>query len=76
MHDGQQFGRERACPLQICTKLLLQCWYNWNIWREVLLHEKSPLVIERSYVGTANDFVDWVLVDENENPVGVLLAMN
>ncbi len=51
--DGEQFGREGACSLEICTKLLMLCWSNAKIPREVLLHERSPVVIEGSCVRTA-----------------------
>ncbi len=75
MPDGQQFGREGACPLEICTKLLMLCWSNAKIRREVLLHERSPVVSEGSCVRTAKGFADWLLVDENEKPAGSLVAM-
>ncbi len=51
------------------------CWSNANIRREVLLHDKSPVVSERSCVRTANEFAEWLLVDENEKPAGFLVAM-
>ncbi len=75
MHDGQQFGREGACPLEICTKLLTLCCFNAKIRREVLLHEKSPVVSEGSRVRTAKEFADWLFVDENEKAPGFLVAM-
>ncbi len=62
VHDGQEFGRERACPLEICTKLLMLCWSNAKIRREMLLHERSP----GSGVRTAKEFADWLFVEENE----------
>ncbi len=71
MHDGQQFGREGACPLEICTKVLMLCWSNAKIRREVFLHERSPVVTEGSCVRTAKEFAEWLLVDENEKPAGV-----
>ncbi len=66
--------RERA-PLDICTKLLMLCWSNAKIRREVLLHDKSPVVSEGSCVRTAKEFAEWLLVDENEKPAGLLVAM-
>ncbi len=75
-YDGPQFGREEACFLEICTKLLMLCWSNARIRREVLLHERSPVVIEGSCVGTAKELSDWLFVDENEKPAGFLVAMH
>ncbi len=51
------------------------CWSNAKIRREVLLHERSPVVIEESCVRTAKGFADWLLVDENEKAAGFLVAM-
>ncbi len=59
----------------MCTKLLMLCWSNAKIRREVLLHERSPVVIEGNCVPPAKEFADWLLVDENEKPAGVLAAM-
>ncbi len=54
MHDGQEFGHEGACFLEICTKLVMLRWSNAKIRREVLLHERSL----RSGVSTAKEFAD------------------
>ncbi len=75
MHDGQQFGREGACPLEICTKLLMLYWSNTKIRREVLLHDKSPMVSEGSCMRSAKEFPEWLLVDENKKPAGFFFAM-
>ncbi len=75
MHDGQQFGREGACHLEICSKLLILFRSNARIRREVLLHERSPVVIDRSCMGTAKEFAECLLVDENEKLAGFLVAM-
>ncbi len=50
-------------------------WSNAKIRREVLLHERSPVVIDRSCTGTAKEFAEWLLVDENEKPAEFLVAM-
>ncbi len=42
VHDGEEFGLEGACRLEMCTKLLMLCWSNSTIRREVLLNRKSP----------------------------------
>ncbi len=42
---------------------------------KVLLHERSPVVIEGSCVCTAKEFAEWLFVYENEKPAGFLLAM-
>ncbi len=75
MHDGQQSGREGACPLEICTKLLMLCWSNAKLRREVLLLDKCPVVSERSRVRTAKEFAEWLLADEKEKSAGFLVAM-
>ncbi len=43
--------------------------------REVLLHDKSPVVSDGSCVRTAKEFAEWSLVDENDKPARFLVAM-
>ncbi len=42
---------------------------------EVLLHERSPVLIEGSCVRTAKACADWLLVEENETPTRFLVEM-
>ncbi len=71
----KSLGERGASPLDMCTKLLMLCWSNSTIRREVLLNRKSPVVSEGRGMTTAKEFADRLLVDENEKHAGVLAAM-
>lgn len=74
VHMANEFGKEGACPLEYCTKLLMVIWSRRNI-RKKLLQDSGVSWGQNGKPATAKEFADWLLRDKNATPAGIISGM-